>query len=197
MANIGYTEPELYGVGLGQEPDMRWYPGNTGAGIKRSHFVAISGGLLNIPSGVIGTGMATSAFVGMALADQTASYFLATGGATSIATPSAANSGIVGYSTASTALQPGTTFSGIPVALAHFGQQYVVSLQSGYVWSTTGVGLTVGIYLETVSGVCIADNTATNKCATIVDSFDGPGNGAVGDTGKRVIIEFNSAELAF
>lgn len=176
--------------GGSKEPDVIKYPVTGGTTLGRGAFAQIASGLLTKPAGAIGTGIPASNNVGMCNADSTATYFSGIGGSAAELTASAANSQLFGSTTATTALQAGVDFLGIPVTMAHNGQQFEVSLNQAF--AQASIGVQVGLALDAGTGFYIADTTATNKVATIVGQVDGPNKGTTGDIGKRVIIEFLS-----
>ena len=196
MAAYSYAEPAIYMPGGFKEPDVQPFAATPAAGIKRGDIVTIAAGLLTRPTGAVGTGIATSGIVGLTEMDQTAIYYVGIGGSAAIATPSAANSALFGATTAGTALQPGLEFQGTKVVLAHNGQQFEFSLNSAVTWATSLIGTQVGIALDGTSNLYIADTTATNKVGVIVGEVDGPNKGAVGDTGKRIIVALLASVLA-
>jgi len=177
-----------------KEPDIAKYPITAANTIKRGEFTTIASGQLLHPVGAVGTGIPTTGIVGLANADGSALYFSGIGGSTAVASPYAANTQLFGYTTATTALQPGLDFLGLPITLAHNGQQFEVSLSQAFAQASLGVQ--VGIALDAASGYYIADTSATNKVATIIGEVDGPGKGTIGDTGKRVLVQFIATTLA-
>lgn len=197
MATLSYAEPAIYMPGGFKEPDIAKYPITGGTTFNRGAFLTIASGLLTKPAGAVGTGIPTTGIVGLSNIDSTALYFAGIGGSAAEATPAAANTQLFGYTTATTALQPGLDFQGCPTTLAHNGQQYEVSLAQAFAQNQIGVAGNVGVALDAASGYYIADTSATNKVATIVGEVDGPGKGTIGDFGKRVIIVFLPTVLAF
>lgn len=177
-----------------KEPDILKYPITTANTIKRGEFCTIASGQLLHPVGAVGTGIPATGIVGLANADGSALYFAGIGGSTAVASPYAANTQLFGWTTATTALQPGLDFLGLPVSLAHNGQQFELSLSQAFAQTT--IGAQVGVALDAASGYYIADTSATNKVAIVVGEVDGPGKGTIGDIGKRVIIAFIPATLA-
>ena len=194
MATLPYAEPAIYMPGGFKEPDIAKYPITGGTTFNRGAFLTIAAGLLTKPAGAVGTGIPTTGIVGLSNIDSTAFYFSGIGGSTAEATPAAANTQLFGYTTATTALQPGLDFQGCPMSLAHNGQQFEVSLAQAF--AQASIGASIGVALDASTGYYIADTSATNKVATIIGEVDGPGKGTIGDFGKRVLIAFLATVLA-
>ena len=194
MATLPYAEPAIYMPGGFKEPDIAKYPITGGTTFNRGAFLTIASGLLTKPAGAVGTGIPTTGIVGLSNIDSTALYFSGIGGSAAEATPAAANTQLFGYTTATTALQPGLDFQGCPMSLAHNGQQFEVSLAQAF--AQASIGASIGVALDASTGYYIADTSASNKVATIIGEVDGPGKGTIGDFGKRVLIAFLATVLA-
>lgn len=91
--------------------------------------------------------------------------------------------------------QLGTTVQPFaPGAVGHFikakGQLFEVSLVQSFLATYPSNAQTVGLCVDSVSGLWVASTTASVN-ATIIQLLPIPGGGAVGDTGARVLIRFN------
>jgi len=91
---------------------------------------------------------------------------------------------------ARTAIGPASGFNGIPVARLHAGMRFKMTL-TGKALAATDLGAQYGILLT--SNVHTVDGTnTTQKLFTIVEipNTPGIGDGGIGDTNVRVVVEF-------
>ena len=186
MAAIPYDAPRPFS-NTGEKTFPRSYaPIGAGQTFDSCNFVVISAGVLSICS--------NNAVSVSGLSDHPAQ---------SVFVPLSSETTVRGLFGASQTNQK-QPFS--PVAVDHFtpaanGQLFEISLKETYLATMLGVQQ-VGITIDPTTNFWIA-STALSACATIVKPLDGPGAntsatsgfGTVGDTGKRVIIQFLSAAV--
>lgn len=189
MATINPAVPQVY-----------MPAGSTGTPLIRRYSAAshvTDGALVTLSSGQISPAGANvaSGILGFAIADSAANY----GG--SIQTPSTLDQWF-GFSQVDTPLVPADA-SLTGVALVDAPAEVEMNLTATTGWVSGGsqqanIGTQIGIAIT--SGITLADPTASNKVAEIVELVSFPALGAsatgVGDLGARVRVRFLASVLA-
>jgi hypothetical protein len=190
VATIAYAAPRLVPTGpiADSDPSYNYYP-FTGT-INEADFLTLSAGVAaQATQSAIG-GAGPTALAGLAIFPQTNVYHAFSGAGTGLN---------FGSDQTGTALVPATN-QFIGAVAFYFGARLEISLNTAITLANSLVGTQVGIAY--VSPFYVADTTVTNKVATIVQLPGGPdqpagragiSNGVLGDSGGRVIIEFNIA----
>jgi hypothetical protein len=186
-----YMPQVLQAPGTGK-PLIRPFTEASAQTFKLGQVLINSSGNVTIMTGATGTGVATNAIIGIAMQDAGALFTNVSG------QPVASQLFGTGQNLA-TALFPGDQQQCL-VALVSQGQQveFSTAALSGSYYGTLVVGAQVGIAI--VSGIPVADASASNKVAVVV-GYAPPGPSIVagqsvendyvsGDIGWRCIVEF-------
>jgi hypothetical protein len=134
---------------------------------------------------------ASGSLVGIANTDSNEIFFSGTGGSITVG-----NQSLLGATSSVPPLLP------LDVQLLYVtkltgGSVWEFSLRNTIIWSPTLIGSAVGIYLDPTTGFYTMDTAQSNKVATIISDVWGVEAqvGYVGDTGKRVQVQFTSSAV--
>lgn len=186
---IPYQPIRLIETGSAGEPNVYSIPAAGGQTLTEGDIATIAGGNLSKAA----ANAAISTIAGLVRAGNDSVYHTASPSKTSI----------FGFDQIGTALMPGTNANPQIIGLGA-GIQLEISLNQATTLAASLVGTQVGLGYDATTGYFFADPTAANKIAEIVQVSGGPdalnspagatgiGNGALGDSGGRVVVQFLS-----
>jgi hypothetical protein len=134
----------------------------------------------------------SSNIVGLAVNNSSQHFYSGTGGAFTVGDQS-----LFGATNSQPPLTPAEPYL---VYVAKLQMPAILEISFVQAWSIMYVGQTAGLTLDTTSGVFVADTTASNKILNIIGGSDGvsigtSSVGTVGDTGKRILVQFNGGTV--